>query len=381
MKKDRRDFVKNISVGALSLSLPNWSAATDRGAHGAGANDPEVKSAEAKNVEVKGPGEKNSGETFADRWEYIGIAVSEPGYHVWGTSPVMDEKGRVHLFAARWPAQYKVDPGWRSHSEIAHYVGDSPEGPFRFSDVAIRGTGRDTWDKYGAHNPTVHRVGEQYVLLYIANTDYRRPPHPANQCIGMAVAETPYGPWKKINGDGLILQPPTNRGYWNHKARNGVVNPAFLQYKGGFLLYFKSQDSKMGLAVSENLGGPYQQLPFSVTRNESTIEDGYAFLYDNKICLLTTDNHGILKRGGGILWRSDDGVLFQEKEPGFKLINEYVDSSLIKNPRWHYGPNDSMKFERPQLLMIDNKPAYLYVPSGCNIFGGASTVSYVLKSK
>jgi len=35
--------------------------------------------------------------------------------------------------------------------------------------------------------------------------------------------------------------------------------------------------------------------------------------------------------------------------------------------------------ERPKVLMIDGVPSYLYGPSGWNIFGGARTVSHVLK--
>ena len=346
---NRRDFVKNNSGGAFFFTLCKWTS-------------PKVNE-----------------KTFADHWKFIGVALQEPGCNIWGASPVIDEKGKVHLYAARWPKKYKVDPGWRSHSEIAHYVGDGPEGPFRFSDITLAGTGKNTWDKYGIHNPTIHKVDKEYVLFYIANNNYHQPPHPANQCTGMVVSASPYGPWKKVNGDGKILHPPDNPGYWNYRASNGVVNPAFLQYKGGFLLYFKSQDSKMGLSVSENLTGPYEQMPFPVTRNNMGIEDGYAFLYENEICLLTTDNHGILEKGGGILWKSDDGVSFGEKELGFKLINEYVDPKEIKNPKWYYGSKDKMKFERPQVLIIDGKLAYLYVGSGCNIYGGDATVSYVLK--
>lgn len=118
---------------------------------------------------------------------------------------------------------------------------------------------------------------------------------------------------------------------------------------------------------------------FPVTRNDMIIEDGYAFLYNDKICLLTTDNHGIFENGGGILWRSEDGVSFNYKEPGFKLINQYVDMKEIKDPKWYYGPADIMKFERPQVLMRNGNPAYLYAASGCNIYGGDATVNYVLK--
>lgn len=321
--------------------------------------------------------------TFADRWEFIGIAVQESGYTIWGTSPVIGDDGKVHLYVARWPCDLKVDPGWRSHSEIAHYVGEVPEGPFVFSDIAITGTGTDTWDRYGAHNPAIHRVGKRFVLLYIGNTDYRQPPHPSNQCIGMAVSFSPYGPWEKVGTDGKILAPSENDTYWTHKAGNGVNNPALLQHPdGGFFLYFKSEEAKMGLAIAEQLEGPYVQLPFPVTSNEQRIEDGYAFMHQKKFALLTTDNHGIIEEGGGLLWTSEDGIHFTHYEQGFRRINQYTEVDPDK-VAIHYGPGGRTysKFERPQLLLINDKPAYLYVPSGHNIYGGDCTVSYVLRKK
>ena len=317
--------------------------------------------------------------TFADRWEYVGIAVSEPGYTIWGTSPIIGNDGKTHLFVARWPGKLKVDPGWRSHSEIAHYIGNSPEGPFSFSDIALKGTGEETWDRYGAHNPVIHKVGEKYVLLYIGNDDPKPPVHPSNQKIGMAISNSLSGPWEKVNGDGLILSPPENKEYWNYNATNGVNNPAFLQHPDGrYFLYFKSHGGKMGLAISQYLEGPYSQLPSPVTANDQAVEDGYAFVYKGKICLLTTDNHGLIEKGGGILWKSDDGILFDEKEQGFYPASKYLGRKKLKNATQHYG-GKVIKFERPQVLMIYSEPAYLYAPSGYHFFGGESTVSYVLK--
>ncbi len=318
---------------------------------------------------------------FADLWEYVGIAVEEPGYTVWGTSPIIDEEGQVHLFVARWPAELKVDPGWRSHSEIAHYVGPSPEGPFRFSDIALTGTGKDTWDKYGAHNPTIHKVGDSYVLLYIANNNPETPPHPANQQIGMALSSSLYGPWERVNGDGLILSPPNDSSCWNFGASNGVNNPALLCHPdSGFYLYFKSEGGMMGLARSMKIEGPYEQEPGPVTSNEQTIEDGYAFIHKGRICLLTTDNHGILEKGGGLLWISDDGLHFKLAEQGFYPAEKYLGKEKLRLARRHYG-GDIIKFERPQLLMIDEEPAWLYVTSGYHFFGKESTASYVMRLK
>lgn len=340
---------------------------------------------------------KASQKTFADQWQYIGIAVEEAGYTIWGTSPIIGDDGKVHLFVARWPCELNVDPGWRTHSEIAHYIGNSPEGPFVFSDVAIKGDidldkGNNApcnpaiqkvknRNVYAPHNPAIHKVDSLYALFYIVNDGIES--HPSNQYICLSVSNSLYGPWKKVGDDGVVLTPPKNPDYWNFKASNGVNNPAFLQHPdGGYFLYFKSEKARMGLAVAENLEGPYVQMPFPVTVNDRNIEDGYAFMYNGKFALLTTDNHGMIESGGGILWTSDDGIHFDTYEKGFHRINDYTNVDM-KKVAVHYGPKnrDYAKYERPQILLKDGNPWYLYVPSGTNIYGGDCTISYVLKFK
>lgn len=331
--------------------------------------------------------------SFADHWDFVGPAVEEPGYTIWGSSPIMGDDGKVHLFVARWPGELKVDPGWRTHSEIAHYVGESPEGPFVFSDVAVKGDIENKApanpaihkvkmeNSFAPHNPAIHKVDSLYALFFIMNSGIEK--HPSNQFIGLATSKSLYGPWKMASDNGKILTPPENQKYWNYKASNGVNNPAFLQHPdGGYYLYFKSEKARMGLAVAENLEGPYVQMPFPVTVNDRNIEDGYAFMYNGKFALLTTDNHGMIEPGGGILWTSEDGIHFDNYEKGFHRINDYTDVDMNK-VAVHYGPKDRKyaKFERPQVLLKDGKPWYLYVPSGTNIYGGDCTVSYVLKFK
>ncbi len=342
---------------------------------------------------------KASQQTFADKWEYIGIAVEEPGYTIWGTSPILGDDGKTHLFVARWPCELNVDPGWRTHSEIAHYVGDSPKGPFVFSDVVVKGEigkmkeGRALENPaihkvknkkvYAPHNPTIHKVDSLYALFYIVNDGIEE--HPSNQYICLSVSKNLYGPWKKAGDDGVVLTTPKNPDYWNYNASNGVNNPAFLQHpNGGYFLYFKSENARMGLAVAESLEGPYIQMPFPVTANDRNIEDGYAFLYKDQFALLTTDNYGIIEAGGGILWTSEDGIKFEEYEKGLHRIADYNNGTDYTNalkPRIHYGPASQQfaKPERPQILLIDGEPGYLYVGSGHNIYGGDCTISYILK--
>ncbi len=330
--------------------------------------DPRIKT-----LAAYGPAEPRP---LAQQIKYQGVVLRDPGFHVWGSSPIIGPEGKIHLFSARWPVTARFDPGWRTHSEIAHYVADKPEGPFVFQNVALVGTGKDSWDRFGIHNPAIHRVGDRYVLLYIGNDGRKR--HPANQRIGMATARSLSGPWRRIGRDGQILAPSTDPKHWTFRAANGVNNPAFLQHRDGrFLLYYKSSHGRMGLAVANRLEGPYVHQKLPVTKNAVAIEDGYAFYWDNRICLITTDNHGIKRRGGGLLWQSKDGLAF-DPDPtlAFGLLTDYV-SPLPKKSRHHYGRGP--KFERPQVLMRENRPDFIYLPSGTNIEGGSGSIVYLLE--
>jgi hypothetical protein len=312
------------------------------------------------------------------------VAVEDPGYHVWGSSPIYGEDGKVHIFAARYTDSIKFVPGWKTHSEIAHYVADKPEGPFVFSDLVLAPTGKNTWDKMGVHNPTIKKIKDKYVITYISNDGLAH--MGANQRIGMITSSSLYGPWEKAGRDGMILQPPANEDYWNYNTKCGVTNPALLAHpNGGYFLYFKTCVGgipKMGLAIAENLEGPYVIYPAPMTNNKTNIEDGYIFHYEDKFYLMTTDNHGMIESGGGLLWSSKNGVNFQKPTKAFHLIAAYLPKNeLPKGNEFIYGGTRG-KFERPQVLLgKDGTPEYLYAPSGTNLKGGKSTISYVLKLK
>ncbi|MFT6831178.1 MAG: alpha-L-fucosidase [Planctomycetota bacterium] len=317
--------------------------------------------------------------------EWGGVAVQDEGHTVWGAAPIVDESGMVHLFVARWPER-NVDPAWRKSSEIAHYVADQPEGPFTFMDVAVTGTGMDgAWDRYAPHNPEIQKFGDTYALLYIANSDYHQPPHPLNQAIGMRVSKSLDGPWRKVVDDGLVLKASDDADHWTHGRQ--VVNPAIVQVGDKFHLYFKSSAKHLrgpqyGLAIADHLEGPYQMTERPITGAGVVLEDASAFVWDGQVCLLTTDNHGHMTGipGGGTLWVSEDGgrsFPTELAQVGYgHLTSYYPDYDPDKGQRV-YGSQPKM--ERPKVLMIGGKPAYLYGPSGWALHGGDRTAAYVLK--
>jgi hypothetical protein len=192
----------------------------------------------------------------------------------------------------------------------------------------------------------------------------------------MAISQSLDGPWKKVGKDGKILDPSKERGHWTN--RSSVVNPAFLKAPNGkYHLYFKSKGAKMGVAIAEKLEGPYVHQPKPISSSERRIEDGYAFIMDSKFYLLTTDNHGVNVRGGGLLWKSDDGITFDATpEIGYQAPWTYLTRIPGTPVRNYYG---SGTFQRPQVLVQNGRPTHLYVASGTNIKGGDGSLSYVLR--
>lgn len=143
------------------------------------------------------------------------------------------------------------------------------------------------------------------------------------------------------------------------------------------------QDCEIGLlysfdlAIADKLEGPYLHQPDKLSANDQRVEDGYAFITGDKVCLMTTDNSGKFGHGGGLLWTSEDGIHFIDlPERGYRPPSHYLPKVDRSRSRSYYGAGT---FQRPQVLLKDGRPAYLYVASGSVLNGGDGTVCYVLR--
>ncbi len=324
----------------------------------------------------------------SDYFKFQGEAINQSGYDIWGSSPIRDQEGNIHLFSARWPGNIPFLSAWKYNSEIAHYVGKTPVGPFKYvNTVASSKVINGKWQTNGFHNPNIRKIGDNYALVYIANDGAKQ--HGSTQFIGMMLTDDINGDWTSVpNVDTPILQTPKDSAIWCYNSGCGVTNPSLLEHPNGrFYLYFKAMTGprpagkvKMGVAIADQLEGPYVIQKSPITSNDKAIEDGYAFLWRNHVCLLTTDNHGILERGGGLLWVSKDGKTFDAKPmSGFHDFGKvYLNGNIPAEMKSHYG--NQVKFERPQILMDkEGEIEYLYCPSGVAIDGSDGTNCYVLK--
>ena len=285
---------------------------------------------------------------FERRLEGIG-RVLEFDEYVWCCSPIYDDEGKIHIFYSSWPKETE-HKGWLTHSCIKHAVSDKPEGPFVYQETVLTGSGTGDWRSQTVHNPSIHKVGNQYALFFIANSDGTQKTKRA----GLALADSLHGPWT-IVGDQPILEPSKDKNKWDYFQ---TTNPAYLHHPNGeHWLYYKSHPESpklrmIGGAMAKNIEGPYIKYEHNPMLDYSQhgldIEDPYVFMEKGTFIMLIRDRLGVINDRMGLYYESDDGLNWQEPKVAYGLSTTY------------FG-GDVHRFERPQILMKNGKPEYLYM--------------------
>lgn len=304
---------------------------------------------------------------FAKRLSPVGRILETEGYYVWCNSPIYDDEGKVHVFYSRWPEAYGMG-GWIHKSEIAHAVADSPEAEFEYVETVLKPR-PGYFDATTCHNPTIHRVDGKYCLFYMGNSNSKT----NTKRIGLAVASSLSGPWQ-IREEPLL--EAGEAGAWDDHC---TTNPAFLRHpNGAYWLYYKSWNTeeyerakgqsiranrKYGLAIAQQMEGPYEKIEanpvidFSAGAGNTQLEDAYVWYEDGKFKLIARDM-GFFNHEVGLYFESDDGLAWPEPEIAYLPIDDYVQQPPAPPHLSRYG-----RLERPQLLMKDGKPDYLFTTS------------------
>lgn len=323
----------------------------------------------------------------------VGPAIDQKDWFCWCVSPIIGKDGKTHILGARWPKAEGME-GWIGpNAEIAHYVGDRPEGPFSYVGTVLKSDMfPDTSTMKAPHNPRLEYVDGKYIFLYICQDPSSK--DRLRQRIGMMVADDLNGPWRFAGKDGIMVAASADTTHWTGKDVMGVCNPAFLKVKDKYYIYYScilkphaEASHSYGYAVADNLEGPYTLSDAPCIDNISYIEDAQAFEMDGKYYLLTTDNFGRNTGAYGnlIFWESADGRQFRTKDASIALgtLFDYWGTdeerkALMKTPGL-FVRSESGKVERPAILKVNGKPAYLYGAGGVNLEGGDVSKSYVFK--
>lgn len=330
----------------------------------------------AKNINLKLPYSE-----LALSLEFAGISVDDPDYWYWCVSPINDKDGRTHLFCSRWPVGNGME-WWFNKSEIVHFIGDSPTGPFRFVETVLSNDtlGDKSW-QLSPHNPQIYQFGDEYALIYIVqDTRYEK----LSMKIGLMHSKSLNGPWTFAGTDGIVVQESMDENHWTYASCTGTENPAMAKIGDAYYVFFKAgkgQNHLMhyGYATSEKLEGPYTLCDAPKMDNIHYVEDATSFHYNGKTYLLTTDNYGENSGifGAGILWEMKNNEFkLCDAQIGFGVLSDYTE---LPKETTYYDDERSGKLERPGILMIHGKPAYLYGCTRTSITGSGKSCCYILK--
>jgi len=321
---------------------------------------------------------------WASRLRYKGVVISDPDYHIWGSSPIWGNDGKVHVFSSRIPRSTGFEFWWAT-SQIAHYVADQPEGPFEFVEVLLQPgqTPPGSWDYGTHHNPTITKIDDLFVLSYHSAMGTIQDRRRDTIRIGMMTATDINGPWTKL---GKMLDPPTpeESSVVSGKHYGFTDNPSLIRHPDGrFFLYYRLKYPDLacgctyGVAIADKLDGPYVHYRDPVVNNPTYIEDPYAFIYEGVFYMVINDNHGP-DGPAAMLVSSKDG-LFYDYFQGvrFGRIADYIPPDQM--------PEDPDEipggfFERPQLLLKDGAPTHLFCPGG-RVSGSRGTCCYLFEIK
>ncbi len=302
-------------------------------------------------------------------------AFQSEGYWVWGSSVVKGEDGKYHMFVSRFPKSLPFHPGWMVASEIVHAVSDVPQGPYQFSDVALPARGAQYWDGRSTHNPRILKQNGKYYLIYMGSTHpFADPTYEqltldspwcivgrSNKRVGMAVADSPYGPWRRLDEPILKTKPNTFYSFL-------TSNPSpIIQEDGSVMMIFKGRryvgndgysDMSLGMAYAPSIESPYQMLnndcPIFEVDGQGEAEDPYLWKDKNGYHAIFKDHVSKFtgEWGGGVMAHSKDGIHWTiDKDPkAYSLTVEYEDGKIEKQGQ----------LERPFIFFENGKPAYIF---------------------
>lgn len=253
-------------------------------------------------------------------------------YYVWYSRT---EESADGYSASVWYATSSDGKTWQEQGEAL------PKGP------------PGAFDEHAVFTPTILVAGGKYYLFYTAVpepfTNDKGGPHGTRTAIGVAAADSPCGPWTRLEGN-PVLTPSDDPGRFDSMR---VDDPCLIVRGGKYWMYYKGRqlnhtpgETKMGLAIASSPAGPYFK-----HRDNPVLDSGHEVCVwphgQGVGCLVSN-----VGPQGATLQYSDDGIHFQRitdavppKAPGPFRADQFRDGngpgitwgvSMKHHPRWPY---------------------------------------------
>jgi len=126
---------------------------------------------------------------------------------------------------------------------------------------AIARGGKDTWDEHSVFTPNIMQAEGKYWLFYTAVPEpFINKITPTKTALGMAVADSPDGPWKKLDTNPVLKASNDPKEFDSLR----VDDAGLIVRNGKYWLYYKGRQwnnspgkTKMGVAIADKPQGPY----------------------------------------------------------------------------------------------------------------------------
>ena len=217
------------------------------------------------------------------------------GYYLWDPS-VIKVGDTYHLFVSRWP-EATGEHGW-FNSDVIRCTAKSLFGPYQIAEVVLK-PGQHAWDKMGVCNCKVIRVGNRFLLYYLAI--------PAWQT-AFSFADKIEGPWIAVDKPVIPINNPAV-----------LIRPDGKAYAVG---KFKVKTTKevewndyMRAFEAETVTGPYRVLKDDGNRlpHGFQLEDPAIWWANNQYHVLCTDWRGLVTgvNKAVVAYTSKDGIAYK----------------------------------------------------------------------
>lgn len=335
MKKNRRVFVKTMLIAG---SLPLIS----------GLRFPLPESDDLDLAAMMQPVRRTS-------------ILADSEWNIWGGGVVKSPDGKYCMAVARWP-KAKGFKAWVTHSEVALATADNLLGPYTLVKT-ILGPRKDMWDADNIHNPYFLEFDGKYYIYYTGN--YGNGEwwvHRNNQRVGVAVADSPYGPYERFDKPIIDVSP----GSWDHLIANCPV--VTRDNKGKYYMIYKGVSEgkmpfggkvKMGVATADNPLGPWTKQnvnPFDHPDSQFPTDDNMIWFQNNKFYAIVKDKYGLFSKTG-----NSTLVLFDSKDAlEWNLAKHFIVSPF--QIKWADGTTQKVhRFDQPQLFFENGRPKALFL--------------------
>ncbi len=287
-----------------------------------------------------------------DGFTYSTAVAFEEGVTRRDPSPVIQVDGTYYVWYSR------TEESFSGYSASIWYS-TSPDGvTWSEEGEALPKGAKGAFDEHAVFTPTILVSGGQYYLFYTAVpepfSNDNGGPNGTKTAIGIAVADSPRGPWVRFEGN-PVLRPSDNPEIFDSMR---VDDTCLIVRDGKYWMYYKGRQmnrkpnqTRMGLAIASEPTGPY------IKHSENPVLDS-----GHEVCVWPHGNGvGCLvsKVGpqGNTLQYSDGGVHFQKiadtsppSAPGPFRADNFVDGA---GPGVTWGISMAHHHSWPYLVRFD----------------------------